>query len=134
MRDKQTNIRLSAEELLQVQVAAAALDMRPSSLMRMFISDGLKSFDRRHENVLARLDALQSQLEKSEAVLGAIAKHADSAFLMSASAVGFLSRLELPKISDMDPGVLRERVMKNMSTSFESGMQLKAAHESGKFF
>ena len=132
MREKQTNIRLSGEELLQVQVAAAALEMRPASLMRMFIQNGLKNFDMQREGVIAKLDVLQLQLERHEALLETIAKDADSAYLMSAAAVGFLSESEISKISDLDPGLYKKRVMQNMRQSIETGQLLKAAHEATK--
>ena len=97
VREKQTNIRLTAEELLQVQVAAAALEMRPASLMRMFIQNGLKNFDMHREGVIAKLDVLQLQLERHEALLETIAKDADSAFLMSSAAVGFCPKVISPR-------------------------------------
>ena len=132
MREKQTNIRLSSEELLQVQVAAAALEMRPASLMRMFILNGLKNFDMHREGVVAKLDVLQLQLERNETLLDAISKQADSAFLMSAAAVGFLSRSEIPMIKKEDPDLYRKRVLQNMLENIENGEHLKAARESEK--
>ena len=132
MREKQTNIRLTSEELLQVQVAAAELEMRPASFMRMLILNGLTNFDASHKNVLARLDALQSQFEKNEAILEAVAKHVDGAYLMSAAATGAISTLELPKICATADKSVVALISDNTRKNIAIGHMLIESFEAGK--
>lgn len=130
--DQRFVFRISSAERDLLNQAAKSLGLSPSVAMRIFLRDGLKSFDKAHQELLLRLDALQTQVERNHGLLEALGKDADGAYLMAASAVGLLAALELPQIAEKTQDDLVARIRSTMRLATKMGSELKAAHSAGK--
>jgi hypothetical protein len=130
--DQRCIFRISDEERASLDQAAKELGVKPSVAMRLFLRDGLQAFDKKHQDLLARMDSLQAQILQSQAVLEAIANQADGAYLMSASAVGLVAALDLPHIVEKTQDEVIARIRNGMRLATKLGSELKAAHAAGK--
>ena len=116
MLNKNFQIRLGEDEIAEIEKRAKNSGLTSSALARLFIRDGLAQFDRKHEALLDRLEALQ--------------KTVDASNLLAAMSVAAVSFLDIGRIDGKTESG-QARVKAHIQASIKMGCVIKKMSDEG---
>ena len=116
MATRNFQIRLSDDEIAEIEELAKSTKTTSSAVGRRFIRDGLSKFDRKHEILLEKMESLRSLL--------------DQANLLSAMSVTAVSFMDVSRIDGkVDAG--QARVKSNIQAAIKMGRVIKEMSDIG---
>ena len=123
--DKQINLRISQDDATDIENAAKEREVSQSTLLRIYIRDGLAKYDRKHEELIQQNQGLQLQVND---LLGLL-KTSNAMSCATLAAIALLTTSQLDRHT-VDGG---DRLKGNLKTAFSLGNAVLAGYSGGAF-
>lgn len=121
--EKSFTVRISAEDYQSISKIAHSEKTSPSAIARIYIRDGLAQFDRKHEELMENVAAMQLQIVTLQRIC-------EQSNILTAANLAAVSLLDINRINGGEENG-RVRLKGNVQTSLTLGKSLIEAHASG---